>query len=187
MDAWVWILIAVAAIVLIVAAALWFTMRYRRRRALRERFGSEYDRTIGAVKSRRKAEGELAGRTERRETLEIQPLTEEARELYAVQWSEIQGRFVDRPQVAVVEADDLVTHVMRDRGYPVDDFESQSELVSVDHPDVVQNYRAAHDVYTKATTGEASTEDLRQAVVSYRALFEELVTDGTRSEGRTSS
>src|SRR5437870_1178127 len=112
MDAWVWILIVVAAIVLIVAVALWFTKRYQRRRALRERFGSEYDRTIGSIKSRRKAEGELSRRTERRKTLEIRPLTQEVRERYAVHWSQIQGRFVDRPQVAVVEADDLVTNVM---------------------------------------------------------------------------
>jgi hypothetical protein len=82
----------------------------------------------------------------------------------------------------VVEADDLVSQVMRDRGYPVDDFESQSELVSVDHPEVVQNYRTAHGIYTKTTSGEASTEDLRRAVVAYRALFDELVTNGARSD-----
>jgi hypothetical protein len=172
MDAWEWVLIAVAAVIVVVAIGLWLAQKSRRRRALRERFGPEYDRSIESARSRRRAEGELAERAERREGLEIRPLTGAARERYVAQWSELQGRFVDRPQVAVIEADDLVTQVMRDRGYPVDDFESQSDLVSVDHPDVVQHYRAAHAIYTKTTSGEASTEDLRQAVVAYRALFD---------------
>ena len=86
-----------------------------------------------------------------------------------------------------MEADDLTTHVMADRGYPVEDFELQSELVSVDHPDLVQNYRDAHGIYTKTTTGEASTEDLRRAVIAYRALFEELITDGNRSDNHARS
>ena len=187
MTAWLWVLIIIVAIVAIVAGAMWFAQRYRRRRALRERFGTEYDRTVGSVKSRRKAEGELAGRAERREELDIRRLAQAARERYVAQWSELQSRFVDRPQVAVVEADDLVSQVMRDRGYPVDDFESQSQLVSVDHPDVVQSYRTAHGIYTKTTSGEASTEDLRRAVVAYRALFDKLVTDGTGSGEHTGS
>ncbi len=171
MDAWVWILIVVAAVVVVVALASWFAQRRRRRRMLHDRFGPEYDRSLESARSRRKAEGELAGRAK-------QP----ARDRYAAQWSELQTRFVDVPQVAVAEADELTTQVMRDRGYPVDDFESQSEMVSVDHPDVVQNYRTGHDIYTKTTRGEASTEDLRKAVVAYRALFEELVTDGERAD-----
>jgi hypothetical protein len=187
MDTWVWILIAVVVIIAVVAGAMCFAQRYRRRRALRERFGPEYDRSVDSSRSRRKAEGELAERAKRREKVEIRPLPDDARKLYVARWNEIQGRFVDRPQVAVVEADDLVTQVMRDRGYPVDDFESQSELVSVDHPEVVHNYRDAHGTYTKTTTGEATTEDLRRAVIAYRALFEELVTDGARSGEHTPS
>jgi hypothetical protein len=187
MDTWVWILIAVVVIIAVVAGALWFAQRYRRQRALRERFGPEYDRSVESAGSRRKAEGDLAGRAERRDELDIRPLSRAARQRYAAQWNEIQGRFVDRPEVAVVEADDLVTQVMRDRGYPVDDFESQSKLVSVDHPDVVRNYRDAHGIYTKSTTGEATTEDLRRAVIAYRGLFEELVTDGARSGEHTPS
>ena len=182
MDAWVWMVIAVAAVVVIVAIASWFAQRRRRRSRLRERFGSEYDRGLESAPSRRKGEGELAGRAKRRDELDIQPLTQQARERYTQQWGELQARFVDVPQVALVEADALITLVMRDRRYPVDDFETQSELVSVDHPDVVQNYRTGHDTYTKTTTGDASTEDLRQAVVAYRALFEELVTDESRAD-----
>jgi hypothetical protein len=187
MDTWVWILIAVVVILAIVAGALWFAQRYRRRRALRERFGPEYDRSVESAKSRRKAEGELAERTERRESLEIRPLPPDSRGRYVARWNEIEGRFIDRPQVSVVEADDLVTQVMSDRGYPVDDFESQSELVSVDHPDLVDKYRAAHGIYTKTTTGEATTEDLRRAVIAYRALFEELVTSGAHTGKHTRS
>ena len=182
MDAWVWIVIAVAAIVVIVAMAFWFAQRRRHRSRLRERFGPEYDRGLESATSRRKGEGELAGRAKRRDEQDIQPLTQQARERYTQQWGDLQARFVDVPQAALVEADALITLVMRDRGYPIDDFESQSELVSVDHPDVVQNYRTGHDIYTKTTSGDASTEDLRQAVVAYRALFEELVTDESRTD-----
>jgi hypothetical protein len=105
----------------------------------------------------------------------LRPLSEEARERYEHEWSELQGRFVDRPQVAVSEADGLVTQVMRDRGYPVENFEQQSELVSVDHPVVVENYRRGHAIYEKTVDGSASTEDLRVAVISYRDLFAELM------------
>lgn len=182
MDAWVWVLIAIAVAIVVMAIAMWLVQRYRRRRVLRERFGPEYDRSIEEARSRRTAEADLVGRAERREELKIRPLTGAARERYVAQWRELQRRFVDRPQVAVVEADDLVTQVMHDRGYPVDDFESQADLVSVDHPDVVENYRTAHGIYTKTTSGEATTEDLRQAVVAYRALFDELVTNGAVTE-----
>jgi hypothetical protein len=184
MDTWVWVVIVAAAILVLAAVVFWFVRRRRERRELRDWFGPEYRRTVESARSRRRAEGELAGRTERRRRLQIRPLTQAAQARYGAQWNELQRRFVDRPQVAVVEADDLITQVMRDRGYPVDDFEAQSELVSVDHPDVVQNYREAHGIYTRTTSGEASTEDLRRAVIAYRVLFEELVTDGARSDDR---
>ena len=184
MDLWMWILIAVVAFVIVVGLAVFVARERRRRRSLRGRFGPEYERRIEAARSRRKAERELAGRAERRDELDIRPLPEPARQRYAEQWGELQARFVDRPVVAVVDADELISQVMRDRGYPVDDdFESQSELISVDHPDVVQNYRTGHAIFTKTTTGEASTEDLRKAVVAYRALFEDLLTgDGVSTE-----
>jgi hypothetical protein len=185
MDAWVWILIAVVAFLVIVSIALLIARQRRRRRSLREWFGPEYDRSVKSERSRRKAEGELAGRAKRRDELDIRPLTEPARERYAAQWTELQGRFVDRPVVAVVEADELITQLMRDRGYPVDDFESQSDMISVDHPDVVQNYRTGHTIYMQTTDGDASTEDLRRAVVAYRALFEDLLADGSNSDERT--
>jgi len=181
MDTWLWILIAVAAVVVVVAVVTMFLLRRRRRHALRDRFGPEYDRRVDGAKSRRKAEGDLAGRAKRRDDLELRPLSQAARDRYAEQWDDLQSRFVDVPQAAVVQADELVVMVMRDRGYPVDDFESQSALVSVDHPNVVQNYRIGHDVRDKTTKGEATTEDLRQGVVAYRALFDELLHDGAHS------
>ena len=181
MDTSLWILIAVAAVVVVVAVVTMFLRRRRRRNALRDRFGPEYDRRVDGAKSRRKAEGDLAGRAKRRDDLELRPLSQAARGRYAKQWDDLQSRFVDVPQAAVVQADELVVMVMRDRGYPVDDFESQSALVSVDHPSVVQNYRIGHDVRDKSTKGEATTEDLRQGVVAYRALFDELLHDDAHS------
>jgi hypothetical protein len=175
--------VAVITFVVIAGIAAFVARERRRRHMLRDRFGPEYARRIEAARSRREAERQLAGRAERRDKLDNHPLTEAARQRYAAQWAELQGRFVDRPVVAVVDADELVAQVMRDRGYPVDDFDSQSELISVDHPDVVQNYRTGHTIFRKTTTGEASTEELRQAVVSYRALFEELLAEnGTSPE-----
>jgi hypothetical protein len=186
MDAWVWILIAVVAFLVVVSIALLVARQRRRRRTLRDWFGPEYDRSTKSERSRCKAEGELARRVGRRDELNVRPLTEAARERYAAQWTELQARFVDRPLVAVVEADELLTQLMRDRGYPVVNFESQSEMMSVDHPDVVQNYRTNHAIYVKTADGNASTEDLRQAVVAYRALFEDLLADGSNSDERTS-
>jgi hypothetical protein len=187
MDAWVWILIAAAVVVVVAGVAFWAARRRVRRRTLRDRFGPEYDRSVEAARSRRKGEGDLADRADRRDELDIRPLSDPARQRYATQWEELQGRFVDRPVVAVVDADELVTQVMRERGYPVDDFEAQSELISVDHPDVVQNYRAAHVVYAKTTSGQASTDELREAVIAYRALFEELLSDSDRQDEHAGS
>jgi hypothetical protein len=181
MDTWLWTLIVVAAVVVLAAVVTMFLLRRRRRHALRDRFGPEYDRRVEGAKSRRKAEGDLAGRAKRRDDLELRPLSQAARDRYAEQWDDLQSRFVDVPQAAVVQADELIVMVMRERGYPVDDFESQSDLVSVDHPRVVQNYRIGHDVRDKTTKGQATTEDLRQGVVAYRALFDELVNDDTHS------
>ena len=181
MDAWVWILIAVVAFLIIVGIAYLVARQRYRRRSMQAWFGPEYDRSVKSERSRRKAERELAGRVGRRDKLNIRPLTDPARERYAAQWTELQGRFVDRPMVAVVQADELLTRIMRERGYPVDNFESQSEMISVDHPDVVQNYRTGHAIYAKTTGGDVSTEHLRRAVVAYRALFEDLLANGSNS------
>ena len=176
MPTWAWIVIAVvAALIVIGAIAAW--MQQRRRTQLKERFGSEYDRTVSEEGDRRAAEKDLADRERKRERLDIVPLSPEAQAKYSESWREVQGQFVDDPADAVNEADGLVTSVMRDRGYPIDDFDQRAEDISVDHPEVVQNYRAAHDVYVKASNGDggASTEDLRQGFVHYRALFTELL------------
>jgi hypothetical protein len=187
MDAWVWILIAIAAVIVIALIATRIVQRRMRRRTLRDRFGPEYDRRLDSAGSRRKGERDLAGTADRRDDLEIRPLSQAARDRFAGEWAALQTRFVDAPQAAVVEADELITQVMRERGYPVDDFDARSDLVSVDHPDVVQNYRTGHEIREKSTKGDATTEDLREAVVAYRALFEELVTDGARSPERSRS
>ena len=176
MPTWAWIVIAVVvALIVIGAIAAW--MQQRRSTQLKERFGSEYDRTVSEEGDRRAAEKDLAERERKRERLDIVPLSPEAQAKYSETWREVQGQFVDDPADAVNEADGLVTSVMRDRGYPIDDFDQRAEDISVDHPEVVQNYRAAHAVYVKASNGDggASTEDLRQGFVHYRALFTELL------------
>jgi hypothetical protein len=175
MDTWAFVAIAVAAVLLIaLAIAIAYRSRHRHEQ-LQERFGPEYDRTVDEFGKRRKAERELADRADERDELEIRPLTPAARQRYASQWQDVQARFVDAPSASVGEADALVTQVMRERGYPVNDFESQSRLVSVDHPAIVENYRAAHTVYMRDRQGNAETEDLREAVVHYRSLFDELL------------
>lgn len=177
MDTWVWVVIAVAVVVVLLVAALSAWSRSRTRR-LQGRYGSEYDRTVETADSRRKAERDLRERQAEHDELDLRPLSEAARQRYEEQWNDLQSRFVDRPQIAVADADDMLTSVMRERGYPVDDFEAKSRMISVDHPDVVENYRKGHLIYTKTVEGSASTEDLRQAVISYRALFENLVREG---------
>ena len=176
MDTLIWIIIAVAVIVVLILAAIAWT-NSRRRHHLQDRFGSEYDRTVEGADRRRQAERELREREERHDELDLRPLSDASRQRYTQQWQEMQSGFVDRPQVAVADADRLITDLMRERGYPVDDFDTRSELVSVDHPDVVENYRTAHGIAKRNVEGQTSTEDLRQAVISYRALFEEMLVD----------
>jgi hypothetical protein len=178
------IILIVIAVIVVLALAAFAVRRRRRRQALQERFGPEYERALDSGKSRGKAEAGLADRAKRRERFEVRPLSPNARRRYEAQWTELQSRFVDRPQPAVADADGLVADVMHERGYPVDDFESQADLVSVDHPRVVENYRTAHSIFVKDAQGEATTEDLRRAVIAYRALFEELLADTTSSADR---
>lgn len=185
MPTWAWIVIVVAA-VLIVGAIVWSATRARRRRDLQERFGSEYDRTVADAPSRREAESELSEREKRRDELDIRPLDQSSRDRYASQWQNTQAAFVDDPETAVGDADRLIQQVMRERGYPVDDFEQRANDLSVDHPEVISNYRAAHGISIANERGNASTENLRTAMVHYRALFSELLETGsaetTRSE-----
>lgn len=180
MDTWVWIVIIVAAIVLVAGA--WAAVQSRRRAQLKEGFGPEYDRTVEEAGSRRQAESELQDRQKRREELDIQPLTPAARDRYLDQWRDTQARFVDDPGSAVGDADRLVQDVMRERGYPTDDFEQRAADISVDHPRLVENYRTAHAIADSHERGEAGTEELRQSIVHYRSLFEELLE--TRNDDR---
>jgi hypothetical protein len=175
MDAWIIVVIAAAVAAVLVIVIAIAAARRSRRHELQDRFGPEYDRAVDEHDKRRLAERELASRAEQRDELEIKPLSPAARERYAVEWKDVQARFVDAPSASVAEADTLVTRVMRDRGYPVDDFESQSRLISVDHPEIVENYRTAHNLYLKDRQGNAETDDMREAVVYYRSLFEELL------------
>ncbi len=174
MPTWGWILIAAVA-VLLIAAIVMSIRKKQRTKQLQSQFGPEYDRTIDSADSRRKAESELAARQERREQLDIRPLSSAARERYTTQWQTVQAQFVDNPTGAVASADTLIQSVMADRGYPVDDFESRAADVSVDHPDVVENYREGHRLAEQCANGNGSTEELRQAMRHYRALFDELV------------
>ena len=171
----VWGIIAIVVVV-VAALAIWQVTAKQRRERLRGRFGPEYDRTLDRTAGdRRAAESELAEREKRREQLEIRPLSPAARDRYSGSWREVQALFVDEPRTAVRDADQLVISVMRERGYPMDDFEQRAADVSVDHPDVVENYRAAHRISEASERGDATTEDLRQAMRHYRALFEDLL------------
>ena len=145
--------------------------------------GREYERTVDRAGGRREAEQELREREKRHGELEVRPLSQDARERYLQQWQVTLGRFVDDPPGAVSEADELVQRVMRDRGYPVDDFEQRAADISVEHPELVERYRTANGIARASERGEASTEDLRHSVRHYRALFVELLEVGDDDEG----
>jgi hypothetical protein len=174
MSEWVWVLIAVLVLV-VVGVVGWSVARRRRSARLKEHFGPEYDRTVGDLGEQRAAEAELLAREKKRKKLDIVDLTPEARQEHAVVWARVQTDFVDDPQDAVGRAERLVTRVMRERGYPIDDFDHRAADISVDHPDIVENYRGAHAIYQSQHDGDISTEDARQAFVHYRALFDRLL------------
>jgi len=173
MATWVWILIAIAVVV--VAGGIAAAARQRRTAALRQRFGPEYDRTVEALEDQRAAEANLRERERQRARLDIRPLPQDARERFAQEWRDGQERFIDEPAEAVVTADGLVYDVMEARGYPMGDFDSQADLVSVDYPELVENYRVARAIREQAQEQAATTEDLREALLRYRSLFSELL------------
>ena len=176
------ILVLVLLVVAAVAAAL--MAQAKKRKHLQSRFGPEYDRTVEGSGKRRDAERELAEREERRRSLDIRPLPEQDRMMYADKWRTTQADFVDHPEMAVRQADLLVAEVMSKRGYPVGDFDQMSRDVSVDHAGVVHEYRAAHEISDLNDRKQASTEQLRQAMVHYRSLFTELLDDGASGGSR---
>ena len=153
----------------------WIVFRQQRSKKLRSQFGPEYEHAVGKYGSSPKAETALAARQERIEKLHIHSLPPEERHRFADRWREVQSQFVDNPAESIEKADELVCGAMTARGYPMSDFESRAEDLSVDHPQVVQNYRAAHAIAQRRDGGAASTEDLRQALMHYRHLFDELL------------
>lgn len=163
--------VVVAAILL--AAFIW--SRRRRSEHLKDQFGPEYERAVKAKGDRAKAEAELAEREKRVQKLNIRPLDPGERREFIDRWTQVQARFVDDPARAVAFADALLGDVMKTRGYPVSDFEQRAGDVSVDHPVVVEHYHKAHEIAVRHERGDASTEDLRQAMIHYRALFDNLV------------
>jgi hypothetical protein len=169
-----WIVLLIAAIV-VVGAIAWSAYQRRRSSRLQERFGPEYDRTVQAAEKKSDAEAELEERQARVEALDIRPLGEPDRARFGERWRVAQASFVDDPEGAVEEADALIGETMRARGYPVGDFEQRAADVSVHHPQVVDHYRTAHAIANRRRAGRADTEQLRQAMVHYRALFSELL------------
>jgi len=180
MATWLWIVIIIVVVLVALAAAM--AARRRRTMVLRERFGPEYDRAVGAREDQRAAEADLRGRERERARLDIRPLSEAARLRYTEEWRVIQQGFVDQPEEATTAGYDLVNRVMAERGYPMRDFDARADLVSVDHPDVVENYRVAHGIHERARQHQASTEDLREALLRYRSLFEELLRADDRAD-----
>jgi hypothetical protein len=182
------IIVLVVAIAVTALAVVLVRRKTNGRARLRERFGPEYERAVGADGNAKKAEIDLRGRVERHDKLTLRSLSSGQRDRYSQDWRQVQATFVDAPRAALAQADDLITDALVARGYPMQDFEQQAQLISVDHPQVVENYRQAHGVYVRSRASQVSTEELRQAFVSYRALFSELlddsgVDDGGASEG----
>lgn len=170
------LLIALVVLVAIIAGlVLW--SRSRNSARLKETFGSEYDRTVHRVGDERKAEAVLAERQKRVSAYTLKPLPADMREHFIETWRQVQAKFVDDPKYAVTRADDLLGEVMMARGYPLGDFDQRADDLSVDHAEVVENYRTGHAIALRHSRGEASTEDLRTAMIHFRALFDDLVNE----------
>jgi hypothetical protein len=171
------IVVIVVVALLVMAVAAWLYVRSRRTHHLKSRFGPEYDRVVEETGGRHKAEANLHNLEKRVRKFEIRPLGTTERDRFIVAWRDVQAMFVDNPERAVSRADQLLGDIMQARGYPVGDFEQQAADLSVDHPVVVDNYRTAHEIAVRHGQGQATTEDLRQAMVHYRTLFDELTDD----------
>jgi hypothetical protein len=178
------LIVLVAVAILVIAVLAWLYARKRRSTTanLRKKFGPEYDRAVLLHGAGRKAESKLEDREKRVEKLNLRDLDPLEHERFSKQWASVQSRFVDSPKGAVAEADDLVSSLMKARGYPVSDFEQRAADISVDHPRVVENYRSAHEIALRVGKDAATTEDLRTAMIHYRSLFEELVQAPARVE-----
>ncbi len=175
LDTQTWFILAAVVVVALIAAGAWFFYQKKRSHKLQEHFGPEYDRTVNELGSRAKGESELKAREKRVERLELISLAAPEAARFSEAWQALQGRFVDNPKGVVVQAEQLVRELMEKRGYPMGDFERRAADISVDHPDVVANYRAAQAIAVREQRGSADTEELRKAVVHYRALFDELL------------
>lgn len=169
------LIIGIVAVLALLAVVGWFFGRRKQSYRLAQRFGPEYGHTVDALGSRSKAETELKTRESRVDGLHIVALTNTDAGRFSQAWGDLQGRFVDNPKGVVIQADQLVRELMAKRGYPVADFERRAADISVDHPAVVENYRAAQAIASRDKQGQADTEDLRKAVVHYRVLFDELL------------
>ncbi|MFK8906632.1 hypothetical protein [Streptomyces sp. YS-3] len=176
-----WIIVIVVVAVVILAAVALTLRTITRRRHLQEQFGPEYERAVETEQSRGAAERDLKEREARHESLEIRPLPSTVRDRYTRDWASVQEHFVDSPDQAVGEADRLVTALMSERGYPTENFEQQERDLSVEHARTLDHYRIAHEINGRAGSRDITTEELRSAMVHYRALFEELLHDGTDS------
>jgi len=174
-------IVVLIVVVILAVAAFAVIMMQRRKAALRSRFGNEYERAVREHGSEGKAQSALQEREKRVEKFHIRKLDAAERDQYAGRWRQVQSRFVDDPRGAVIDADDTVASLMGALGYPMADFEQRAADLSVDHAHVVDNYRAAHEIAVMHRKGQASTEDLRQAMIYYRSLFEDLLT-GRKSE-----
>lgn len=176
----IYYVIGAIVVIAIIAVAVIASQRARSAQ-LQRRFGPEYERTLRSTGDRTATERELAAREARVRKFHIEELPAGARERYTEEWRTVQTRFVDEPRSALGEADRLVTSVMRDRGYPMESFEQRAADISPDHPAVVENYRVAHDIALRSDRGEISTEDLRQAMIHYRTLFDDLLGTSERT------
>jgi hypothetical protein len=167
---------AVSFIIIITVVVVWMFLASRKRsERLQDHFGPEYERTVQSLGDEEKAQAELVKRQKHVNALDIRPLSDVERERYLADWTTVQSKFVDEPGSAIVEADHMIMDVMRIRAYPVADFEQRAADVSVSYPTLVSNYRAAREIALKNTQQQASTEELRQAMIYYRSLFEEIV------------
>lgn len=178
------VIVLIVALVAAIGVAAWLFIQKQRTDQLQNRFGPEYDRTVAQQGGQKAAERELEQRAERVEHLQLRPLARDERDQFVARWQSVQAQFVDDPSGATSEADDLVGQVMATRGYPIGDFEQRAADVSVNHPGVVEHYRAGHALALRSARGDADTEDLRQAFVHFRALFEDLLEVETDAQAR---